>query len=141
MTTFAKVAPKEVFDPTTGEVFVAYETSKIIKTRVREFDKLFIEDMDDLRNLQYICDYHLIMYIAKNMGFGTNVVTLNSDVRKKMAEYAKMNPTHISKAFKRLGDLDIIKYNRNYLMLNPKYMVRGTEKDLDKVFELYNNFK
>jgi transcription initiation factor IIE alpha subunit len=141
MTTFAKAVPKEVFDPATGEVFVAYETSKIIKTRVREFDKLFIEDMDDLRNIKYVADYHILMYIAKNMEFGTNELLLGSARRERMAEYAKIHVTQVSKSLKRLVELGIIKCNKKRILMNPKYMVRGTDKDFYSIEFEYENFK
>jgi GDP-D-mannose dehydratase len=141
MSNFERKVLVDILDEETGELCKGYKTSTIIKTKTKEFDKLFIEDMDDLRNIKYVADYHILMYIAKNMEFGTNELLLGSARRERMAEYAKIHVTQVSKSLKRLVELGIIKCNKKRILMNPKYMVRGTDKDFYSIEFEYENFK
>jgi predicted transcriptional regulator len=143
MSNLARANLEEYVNPETGEVSYGYAATKLIKRKGREFIKSYMEEevMIDYQKLKYASDFLLIKWLEYSASFGQNTITSNSEIRKEMCEYARLNPTNISRALGRIRDAGLIKFNRNSIMINPNYAFRGEEKDFDKAVIKYNNFK
>jgi predicted transcriptional regulator len=99
---------------------------------------LYLSEVNPLDKIKSNTAKSLILYL--NEIFRDQIVKICTKTKNEICDKFNINHSTLSKCFKTLKELNVIKGNKGKYMINPEMFYKGSINNIDTAIEKFNNY-